>query len=67
MARGQGYWKSIELVFEFLAIFWKSVVFQTSVFDLKTPQNSKKWKIIFEKNHPSNSWSKDKNLNIFII
>ncbi len=67
MARGKGYLKSIELVIEILAIFWKSVVFRTSVFDLKTPQNGKKWKILFEKNHPSNSWSKDKNLKIFII
>ncbi len=45
MARGQGYLKSIEFIFEFLAIFLISVVFRTSVFDPKPPQNSKNWKI----------------------
>ncbi len=37
--------KSIQFIYEFFAIFLRSAVFQTSVFDLKTPQNSEKWKI----------------------
>ncbi len=55
------YLKSIEFIIEFLAIFWKSVVFRTSIFDLKTPQNGEKWKILnsIRKKHLSDSWSKD--------
>ncbi len=45
MTRGWGYLKSIQFIYEVFAIFWRSAVFQTSVFDLKTPQNSEKWKI----------------------